>query len=31
MVGGSHLNVVNNPQFHEALLSFLDEHREAIA
>jgi pimeloyl-ACP methyl ester carboxylesterase len=27
VVGGSHLNVVNNPQFHTELVSFLDEHR----
>jgi pimeloyl-ACP methyl ester carboxylesterase len=31
IVGGSHLNVVNNPQFHEELLSFLDAHREVFA
>lgn len=30
VVGGSHLNVVNNPQFHQALLAFLDEHRGAV-
>jgi pimeloyl-ACP methyl ester carboxylesterase len=27
VVGGSHLNVVNNPQFHGELVAFLDEHR----
>ena len=27
VVGGSHLNVVNNPQFHEELVSFLSDHR----
>lgn len=31
VVGGSHLNVVNNPQFHQALLTFLDEHRAAVS
>ncbi|MEX0875079.1 MAG: alpha/beta fold hydrolase [Actinomycetota bacterium] len=33
-VGGTHLNVVNNPEFHTALVDFLNEHRglaEAIA
>lgn len=29
IVGGSHLNVVNNPQFHTEMRSFLDEHRDA--
>lgn len=27
VVGGSHLNVVNNPAFHDALVAFLDKHR----
>ena len=27
VVGGSHLNVVNNPQFHENVVSFLDANR----
>lgn len=31
VVGGSHLNVVNNPQFHEAVVSFLEANREAFA
>lgn len=31
VVGGSHLNVVNNPQFHAELVAFLDEHRAAFA
>ena len=31
IVGGSHLNVVNNPQFHEAVVTFLDANREAFA
>ena len=31
VVGGSHLNVVNNPQFHEACVSFLEANREAFA
>jgi pimeloyl-ACP methyl ester carboxylesterase len=30
-VGGSHLNVVNNREFHNALVTFLDEHRDAFA
>jgi pimeloyl-ACP methyl ester carboxylesterase len=30
VVGGSHLNVVNNPEFHRELLAFLDEHRERV-
>lgn len=29
IVGGSHLNVINNPAFHDELVGFLDEHREA--
>ncbi|HYZ93808.1 MAG TPA: alpha/beta hydrolase [Actinomycetota bacterium] len=29
IVGGTHLNVVNNPEFHAALADFLDEHRSA--
>lgn len=29
IVGGSHLNVVNNPEFHRELLAFLDEHKGA--
>jgi pimeloyl-ACP methyl ester carboxylesterase len=31
VVGGSHLNVVNNPQFHESVVSFLDAHRGEFA
>ena len=31
VVGGSHLNVVNNPQFHEATVTFLEANREAFA
>lgn len=31
IVGGSHLNVVNNPDFHRELLAFLDENRAAVA
>jgi pimeloyl-ACP methyl ester carboxylesterase len=31
VVGGSHLNVVNNPQFHEAVVGFLEENKEAFA
>jgi pimeloyl-ACP methyl ester carboxylesterase len=27
VVGGSHLNVVNNPQFHQAVVEFLDGKR----
>ncbi len=30
VVGGSHLNVVNNPEFQNELIGFLDEHRDAI-
>jgi hypothetical protein len=30
VVGGSHLNVVNNAQFHDALIAFLDRHKEAL-
>lgn len=30
IVGGSHLNVVNNPDFHKEMLAFLDEHRERV-
>jgi pimeloyl-ACP methyl ester carboxylesterase len=30
-VGGTHLNVVNNPEFHREMLAFLDEHRDAVA
>lgn len=30
VVGGSHLNVVNNPDFHRELLAFLDEHRNHV-
>jgi pimeloyl-ACP methyl ester carboxylesterase len=30
VVGGSHLNVVNNPEFHRELLAFLDEHRDRV-
>jgi pimeloyl-ACP methyl ester carboxylesterase len=29
IVGGTHLNVVNNPEFHRALADFIDEHRSA--
>ena len=29
-VGGSHLNVVNNQEFHKELIKFLDEHREEV-
>lgn len=31
VVGGSHLNVVNNPQFHENVVSFLDANRGEFA
>ena len=31
VVGGSHLNVVNNPQFHESVVSFLDQNRGEFA
>jgi pimeloyl-ACP methyl ester carboxylesterase len=31
VVGGSHLNVVNNRQFHDVLVAFLDEHKDAFA
>ncbi len=31
VVGGTHLNVVNNPAFHHELKSFLDEHKQAAA
>lgn len=31
IVGGTHLNVVNNPAFHNELKSFLDEHRDAAS
>jgi pimeloyl-ACP methyl ester carboxylesterase len=27
IVGGTHLNVVNNPQFHDAMLTFLDTNK----
>lgn len=30
VVGGSHLNVINNPQFASEMLAFLDEHRSAV-
>lgn len=30
IVGGSHLNVVNNPDFHAELLAFFDEHRDRV-
>jgi pimeloyl-ACP methyl ester carboxylesterase len=30
VVGGSHLNVVNNPAFSEELVSFLDAHKEDL-
>jgi pimeloyl-ACP methyl ester carboxylesterase len=30
VVGGTHLNVVNNPQFQDALLGFLEKNREAV-
>lgn len=30
VVGGTHLNVVNNPQFHDALVTFLDANRSAL-
>ena len=30
VVGGTHLNVVNNPEFHRALADFIDEHRSAV-
>jgi pimeloyl-ACP methyl ester carboxylesterase len=28
IVGGTHLNVVNNPEFHRELVAFIDEHRQ---
>jgi non-heme chloroperoxidase len=31
VVGGSHLNVVNNPQFHEAVVTFLEANKGAFA
>ena len=31
VVGGTHLNVVNNPAFHAELTSFLDEHKHAAS
>lgn len=31
VVGGSHLNVVNNPEFHNELIAFLEQHRDALA
>lgn len=31
IVGGSHLNVVNNPQFHEAVVAFLETNRQAFS
>ena len=31
VVGGTHLNVVNNPAFHDELTSFLDGHRNAAS
>lgn len=31
VVGGTHLNVVNNHEFHAAAVGFFDAHREAIA
>jgi pimeloyl-ACP methyl ester carboxylesterase len=31
IVGGTHLNVVNNPAFQDALVGFLEENRAAIA
>jgi pimeloyl-ACP methyl ester carboxylesterase len=31
VVGGTHLNVVNNPAFHDELTSFLNEHRGAAS
>jgi pimeloyl-ACP methyl ester carboxylesterase len=30
VVGGSHLNVVNNPEFHRELIAFLESSREAV-
>jgi len=30
VVGGTHLNVVNNPEFHRAAIEFLTEHRDAV-
>ncbi len=30
IVGGSHLNVVNNPEFHRELVSFLEEQRSRV-
>ncbi len=30
-VGGTHLNVVNNPEFHRTAIEFLSEHRELAA
>ena len=30
IVGGSHLNVVNNPDFHREMLAFFDEHRDRV-
>jgi pimeloyl-ACP methyl ester carboxylesterase len=31
VVGGSHLNVVNNPEFHRRLVAFLNEHKGGAA
>jgi pimeloyl-ACP methyl ester carboxylesterase len=31
VVGGTHLNVVNNPEFHQALVGFLDAHRAEVS
>jgi pimeloyl-ACP methyl ester carboxylesterase len=31
IVGGTHLNVVNNQAFHREMISFLDEHRGAVS
>jgi pimeloyl-ACP methyl ester carboxylesterase len=31
IVGGTHLNVVNNPAFQDALVGFLEDHRAAVA
>jgi hypothetical protein len=30
VVGGTHLNVVNNPQFQDTLVKFLEAHKEAV-
>lgn len=30
VVGGTHLNVVNNPDFHKEMLGFLEEHKGAL-